>query len=64
MSINKQGNHERVLAYQAATTLTYDEMEQIAGGNAGLYWTVHQSGVAAKVSSADLQLSLDGNWDF
>jgi|HubBroStandDraft_6_1064221.scaffolds.fasta_scaffold1149568_1 hypothetical protein len=63
MSINKQDNHERVLAYQAATTLTYEEMEQIAGGNAGLYWTMYQSGAAAKVSGAEPQLSIDGNWD-
>jgi bacteriocin-like protein len=64
MSINKQVNHQRVLAYQAATTLTYEEMEQISGGNAGLYWTMHQSGIAAKVSGAEPQISLDGSWDY
>jgi len=64
MSSKKQDNHERVLAYQAATTLTYDEMEQISGGNAGLYWTMYQSGVAGKGSGAEPQLSVDGSWDY
>ena len=53
---------ERVLAYQAATTLTYDEMEQVGGGSAGLYWTVYQTTGSPKGVGAN-PLSLDGSWD-
>jgi hypothetical protein len=64
MSINKQDNHERVLAYQAATTLTYEEMEQASGGNSGLYWTMYQSPDVAKMSGSEPRFSLDSNWDW
>lgn len=64
MSLKKQDGQERVLAYQAATTLTYDEMEQVSGGSAGLYWTIHGSAAAVKVSGTESKFSGDGCWDY
>lgn len=64
MSVSKQDQHDRILAYQAATTLTYTEMEQVAGGNNGLYWTIGKSAAAAKMVGAEPRCSMDSNWDY
>ena len=64
MSDKKQKNHERVLAYQAATVLSYDEMELVSGGNAGLHWTMHATFAAGKESGMAPKNAMDGNWDY
>ncbi|MCP0914801.1 hypothetical protein NKV53_10740 [Legionella sp. 27cVA30] len=52
------------MAYQTATVLAYEDLQQVAGGRQeqGLYWTLFQSGTAI-VNSNSASMSMDGKWD-
>ena len=69
--MSNKNKSDRVFAYQAASCLTYDELQEVSGGaqagkmeqSKGIYWTLYASAAAGVSQSGTPVGAMDGKWD-